>query len=149
MIYFLSVTPQTPHHCLLIQTHNTAEIVSLVMPLDVTADLKSPCPELSPVILSSFLSWTGASQRCMDQSPLVCECLVPPLLVAPHLRTISSSHEVMSPSSLCLQWAGPIRMHTHTHTHMQHKHTRVRDRDTNANREHVAVHEEPLFPYKI
>ena len=85
MIYFLWVTPQTPHHCLLIQTHNTAETVSLFMPLDVTADLQSHCSVLSPVILSSFLSWTGASQRCMYQSPLVCERLLPPPLVAPHL----------------------------------------------------------------
>ena len=95
--------------------HTTQQ--KLFMPLDVTADFQSHCPELSPLILSSFLSWTGASQRCMDQSPLVCECLVPHLLAAPHLRTISSSHEVMSPSSLCLQWAGPTHTHTHTHTH--------------------------------
>ena len=119
------------------------------MPLDLTADLQSHCPELSPLILSSFLSWTGASQRCMDQSPLVCEHLLP-LLVAPYLRTISSSHEIISPSSLCLQWAGPMHAHTHTHTHThtQHKHTRVRDRDTNANRGHLAVHEEPLIHTK-
>ena len=85
MLYFLWVTPQTPHHCLLIQTYNTAESVSLFVPLDVTADLQSHRPELSPVIRSSFLFWTGASQRCMDQSLLVCECLMPPPLVAPYL----------------------------------------------------------------
>ena len=106
------------------------------MPLDVTADLQSPCPELSPVILSSFLSWTGASQRCMDQSPLVCKRLVPPLFVAPHLIFCNLPLCVCSGQEPC------THTHTHTHTHMQHKHTCIRDRDTNANREHVAVHEE-------
>ena len=136
MIYFLWVTPQTPHHCLLIQTHNTAETVSLFMPLDVTADLQSHCSVLSPVILSSFLSWTRASKRCMDKFPLVCEPLVPPLLVAPHLMFCHLHLWVCSGKDPCT--------HTHTHTDMQHKHTHVRDRDTNANREHVAVHKEPL-----
>ena len=106
MIYFLWVTPQTPHHCLLIQTHNTAETVSLFMPLDVTADLQSHCSVLSPVILSSFLSWTRASKRCMDKFPLVCEPLVPPLLVAPHLMFCHLHLWVCSGKDPC----------THTHT---------------------------------
>ena len=74
----------------------------------------------------------------MDQSPLVCECLVSPLLVAPHLMFCHLHLCVCSGQDPC----------THTHTHMQHKHTRVRGRDTNANKEHVAVHEEPLVPTK-
>ena len=108
LIYFLWVTPQTPHHCLLKHTHNTAEIVSLVMLLDVTIHLQSHCPELSPVILSSFLSWTGASQRCMYQSPLVCERLLPPPLVAPHLMFCHLHLCVCSGQEPC----------THPHTHI-------------------------------
>lgn len=107
-IYFFWVTPETHHHSLLIQTLHTAEIVSLFMPLDVTADVQSHCPELSPVILSSFLSWTGASQRCMDHSPLVSECLVSPLLVAPHLMFCHLHLCVCSGQDPCT--------HTHTHT---------------------------------
>ena len=117
LIYFLWVTPQNPPPLLTDTNTQHSRNCELGYASWCNCRFEESLSRLSPVILSSFLSWTGASQRCMDQSPLVCECLVPHLLVAPHLRTISSSHEVMSPSSLCLQWAGPTHTHTHTHTH--------------------------------
>ena len=69
LIYFLWVTPETPHRCLLIQTHNTAEIVSLFMSLDITANVQSHCPELSPVILSSLCPEQGHHRDAWTSLP--------------------------------------------------------------------------------
>ena len=138
LIYFLWVIPETPITVYWYKHTAQQKLWALFIPLDVTVDLQSHCPEMSPFILSSFLSWTGASQRFMDQSPLVCEHHVSPLLVAPHLMFCHIHLCVCSGQDPC----------THTHTHMQHKHTRVRDRDTNGNREHKEVNEELLVHTK-
>ena len=94
---------------------STAEIVSLSLSPEVIADLWTHYPELSLAILCSFLSWTGALQRCVDQSPLVCGCLLPPLLVVRHLMVFHLHLHVS-------RGLGPC---THTHKHRWQKHIPV------------------------
>ena len=94
--------------------NNTAEIVSLFMSLYVIAHLWIHCQELSLAILPSLLSWTWALQRWVDQSPLVCGGLVPPLLVVPCLMFFHPQHCIWSEIEPCT-----------IHKHRWHKHTPV------------------------
>ena len=134
-----SANPPTP--LMDTNTHNsTAEIVSLSLSPEVIADLWTHYPELSLAILCSFLSWTGAPQRCMDLSPLVCRCLLPPLLIARPLMFFC----------LHLLVSRGLGLWTHTQTQVTQTHTCThacaRHRDKQGR--NVSVPEEPVIHMK-
>ena len=79
--------------------------MSFFMSLDVNPNLWTHCPGLLLAILSSFLSWTGPPQRCMDKSPALCWCLVS-LRLAPYFA-VCNIH-------LCQLWYD-----THSHRKTQ------------------------------
>ena len=130
---FLWVTPKILCTFFLVQIHNTAEILSLIMCLKVIPDLWNHSSKLSSAILSNFQSWTGALWKYMDQSLDGCGCLMLYLLVTPNLTV-----------SWCLRvsiYNGPeMHRHTQTHTHRNtstcmEMHT-CRAQGHNTNREH-------------
>lgn len=94
--------------------NNTAAIVSLFTSLFVITGVWTHCQGLSLAILPSLLSWAWAPQRWVDHSPLVCGCLLPPLLVVPCLMLFHPSHCVWSETEPCT-----------IHKHRWHKHTPV------------------------
>ena len=81
-------------------------------------------------ILPSLLSWTWALQRWVDQSPLVCGCCVPALLVVPHLMFFHPHLCVWSKTEPRTIHKQKTQAHTSTHT-------RVRHTDRNITGEHM------------
>ena len=118
-----SANPPTP--LMDTNTHNsTAEIVSLSLSPEVIADLWTHYPELSLAILCSFLPWTGAPQRCLDQSPLVCGYLLHPLLVVRHLMFFCFHLHVIWGLGSCTHIQPQVtQAHTCTHTCARHRDT--------------------------
>ena len=137
----LSESATPPNLLMDTNTHNsTAEFVSLPLSPEVIADLWTHYPELSLAILCSFLSWTRALQRCVDQSPLVCGRLLSPLFVR-HLMFFRLH-------LLCQQGAGPMHTHANTGNISTHLYTRMCKAQGHKQGTNVSVLEEPVVHMK-